>query len=101
MQRIDPMGFCAPWDDYFINNQNNYQNIDNKTNMTLFWKALDLSLNNCAGLAQWAVVSLGPTLTYTISNLNILRNFLEANQCIDCDRWIHKNRHLRHNLPQA
>ena len=30
------MGLNAPWVDSYINNQNNYQNINNKTKMTFF-----------------------------------------------------------------
>ena len=30
-----------------------------------------------------------------------LRNLLEANQYIDCNRCNHKNRHPRHNLPKT
>ena len=32
-QGIYPMGLCATWEDSFIHNQNNYQNIYNKTKM--------------------------------------------------------------------
>ena len=35
---------------------------------------------------KWAFVPLWTTLTYKTSNLNNLRKFLEANQCIDGDR---------------
>ena len=67
----------------FYSQQKNYQNIGRKTKMTLCWKYLDPSLNNCEVLTQWDFVILYPTLTYIHSNLNTLSNFLEANQCID------------------
>ena len=41
------------------------------------------SQNNCEELTQWAIVPLGTTLSYKNSNLNNLRNLLEANQYID------------------
>ena len=98
IQGIDAMGICAPWAESFINNQYNYQNIDNKTKM-FFLKALDHSLNTCEGVTQWVFLPLGPILTYTTSSFNNLINFLEANQCIDCDRINHKKCHPRHDLP--
>ena len=52
-------------------------------------------------LTQWAFVTLGGILTYTTSNLNNLRNFLESNTYIDCNKCNHKNRHPHHNLPQT
>ena len=93
-QGKDPMVLCAPWSNYFINNQNNDQNMDNKTKMTSCWKGLDPSLNNCEVITQWAFVPLGPTLTYTTSKLNNLRNFPESNQFIYVYRCYHKNRPL-------
>ena len=59
------------------------------------------SLNNCKGLNQQAFIPLGSTITYTTSNLINLRNFLATNQCIDVNRYNHKNGHPCHNLPQA
>ena len=50
-------------------------------------KNLDLSPNDYEGLTQWSFVTLGATLTYTISKFNNLRSFLEANQCIDYDKY--------------
>ena len=69
--------------------------------MTSCWKYFDHSLNNCEGLTQWGFVTLGTTLAYITSNLDHLRNCLEANQCIDGNRWNHKNLHPLHNLPQT
>ena len=100
IQGIKPMGLCKPLENSFINEQNNYQNIYKKTNMASCWKSLDHSQNNCAGLTQWAFVPLVPTLTYTNSNLNNLRNWLEANQFIDFS-MCNKNRNPCHNVPQA
>ena len=77
------------------------QNIDNKTNINSCWNALDHSQNNFEGLTQWEFVPLGLILTYTTSNLNNLRNYLEANPCIEDNRWNHKNRHSNHDLPQT
>ena len=54
--------------------------------MTLCWKYLDHSQNNYEGLTQWAFLPPRPTPTYTTINLNNLKKFLEANQCIDYDR---------------
>ena len=34
-------------------------------------------------------------------NKSNLKNCLESNQCIDGNRWNHKNRHPRHDLPQS
>ena len=86
------MVLCSPWADSFINNQKNYQDMDNKTNMNYCLKALDRSINSCEGLTQWAVVNLGPTLTYKTSNLNNLGNLFEANKCINGNRRNKKNR---------
>ena len=91
------MGVCAPWTDSFINNQNNYQNIDNKTKMIFFE---NISLNNCLGLTQFPFVTLGTTLTYTTPNLNNSRNLVESNKCIDRTSCNHKDRHPCHGLPQ-
>ena len=44
---------------------------------------------------------LRPTLTYTNSNLKNLINWIEDNKFIDYERWNHKNRHPRHNLPKT
>ena len=66
--------------------------------MTSCWKSLDKSLNNCEWLPQESFVTLGPTLTYTTSNLNNLSNFLETSQCIDGKRCNHKKPAL---LPQS
>ena len=41
------------------------------------------------------------TLTYTTSNLNKLRNWLESNQYIYGERLNHSNRHPRNKLPQT
>ena len=89
-QGTNPMGLCDPWTESFINNQNNYQNIDNKTNIYFCWKALDHSLNNCQGLTQWAFVPLGLTLTYITSYFNKLSKYLEDNKFIDGNRCNHK-----------
>ena len=46
-------------------------------------------------------MTLGPILTYTTSNLNNLRKFLDSNQYIDCNRCKHKKITLAttfHNL---
>ena len=69
--------------------------------MTFCWKSLDNSIKSCEVLTQWKFSPLGPTLIYKTSNLNNLRNCLEANQCIDGDRCNHKNRHSCHNLSQS
>ena len=37
---------------------------------------IDHSQNNCGVLTQWAFVPLGPTLTYTTTNLNNFINFV-------------------------
>ena len=79
----------------------NYQNIDNKTKMNFCWKYLDQSQNSFGRLTQWDFVPLGPTLIHKTSNLNNLRNFLEANTFIDVNRWNHKNRHPHHDLTQT
>ena len=100
-QGIYPMDLCAPWFDYSINNQKHYQKIYNKTNMTCFWKALDNSLNNFEGLNQWEFLPLGPTFTYTISNLNNLSKFSEANICIYGNRFNNKYQHPHHELTQS
>ena len=39
------------------------------------------------GLTQWDFVPLGLKLTYTTANLKSLKNYLEANQFIEEDRW--------------
>ena len=80
--RDRPNEHFFPLGPLFIDNNKNYQNIDNNTNMA-FFLALDFSLNNCERLIQWGFVSLGPTLNYKTSYLINLRNFLENNQCID------------------
>ena len=98
-QVIDPIGLCAPWCDSFIDTQNNYQNIENKTKMIFCWKGLDQSLNNCERSTQWTFDPLGSTLTYKTPNLDNLRNFLEANQCIDDKRCNHKNRKPCYEIP--
>ena len=95
------MGLCAPWDNYFIHNQKQISKHIQQQNMTSCWKALDHSLNICEGLIQWYFVPLGPTLTYKNSSLNNLINWHELNQYINCGRCNHKNRHSRHDLPQA
>ena len=69
--------------------------------MTSFWKYLYHSVNNFDWLTQWESVPLGPTLTYTTSNLNNLSKFLEANQFIDWYRLNNKNRKPHHDLPKS
>ena len=44
---------------------------------------------------------LYPALTYTTVNLNHLINCLEANKCIDDNRFNNKNQPPHHNLPQT
>ena len=97
IQGMDPMGLCAPWSDSFIDNKKTIKT-QTKKQRYIF---LDRSLNNCEGLNQWAFVPLGPTLTYTTSNLNNQRNYLEANKCTDYNKCNQKHRHLRHKLSQA
>ena len=88
------MGFCAPWDDYFINNNKKLKHRQQQK-MDSCWNFLDHSIT----LLNF--VLLGPTLTYTTSNLNNLRDCLESNKFIGGNRCNHKKRNPHHNLPQS
>ena len=99
--RYLPHGPLYPLVWLFIHNWKSHQNIKNKTSMNFCWKYLDNSQNNCEGLTQWAFLSLGTILTKKNSNLKNLRNRLQSNICIDYDRWNHKIRHPRRDLPHT
>ena len=36
IQGMDPMGLCAPWSEYFIDNKKYHQNIDKKAKIYIF-----------------------------------------------------------------
>ena len=87
------MGLCALWGDY--KNKTKY------TNMKIKERNLIYNTKNYKQWTQWSFVPLGPTLTYTCENLNNLRKYLEANQCVDGNMCNNKNQHPFHNLPQT
>ena len=58
--------------DHSFDKRINEQNLDNRTQMHLFRKALDQQQNHCEGLTQWSFGTLGPTISYTPTNLKNL-----------------------------
>ena len=74
---------------------------EKKDDKNVFWRALDHSQNNCEVLTQWEFVALGQTLTYTTSNFNNLRNWLEIKQYIDGNMCNYKNQHPHHDLAKT
>ena len=64
MQGINPMVFCAPWDDSYLHNWINPPNLDNKTLMTLLLKNWDDAQIFFKVLTQWDFVTIWPTIIY-------------------------------------
>ena len=93
MQGIKPMGLCEPWD--------NYKNKTLFPNMKIKQTTLRCNKKYLQSINPTDLFPFDPTLTYKTAKLKNLRNCVESNTFIYCDRCNHKHRHLLLNLPQA